>query len=196
MRKIPLFPLRTVLYPRGRLLLRIFEPRYLDMVSECMRTNSGFGICLIKAGAETGPPAACFDIGTYAEIIDFSQQSDGLLSITAQGRQRFRILRASKRDNNLLEGEVEWMAEGEELDCPEKYHALRDIYLYIVNNYQTPYVDESHDAVGAETLSYRLAEFLPFEPQVKQELLETGAAARRLELIEANLADAEIEFEI
>ena len=71
MSSIPLFPLNTVLYPHGRLPLRIFEPRYLDMVSDCMKTDSGFGVCLIKQGAETGPAATCFNTGTYAEIIDF-----------------------------------------------------------------------------------------------------------------------------
>ena len=55
MQNIPLFPLHTVLYPHGRMPLQIFEPRYLDLVSECMKTDTGFGVCLIKQGAETGP---------------------------------------------------------------------------------------------------------------------------------------------
>ena len=64
MQNIPLFPLHTVLYPDGQLPLRIFEPRYVDMVSKCLKNNMGFGVCLIKQGAETGPAATCFNIGT------------------------------------------------------------------------------------------------------------------------------------
>ena len=195
MQNIPLFPLHTVLYPQGRLPLRIFEPRYMDMVSECMKTNSGFGVCLIKAGTEAGPAATCFSIGTYADIIDFSQEADGLLLITIQGKRRFQILRTSVRSNNLLEGDVDWMTEDEALECPEKYWPLRDIYLHIVKNYETFYLNESHDSISAKILSYRLAEFLPFDQELKQEILETGATTRRLELIESNLAGAEIEFE-
>ena len=50
--EIPLFPLRTVLFPGGVLPLRIFEPRYVDMVGRCMREQSGFGVVLIRSGAE------------------------------------------------------------------------------------------------------------------------------------------------
>ena len=89
MQTVPLFPLHTVLYPDGQLPLRIFEPRYVDMVSECLKTNSGFGVCLIKQGAETGSAATCFNIGTYAEIIDFSRQTNGLLTITIQGKDAY-----------------------------------------------------------------------------------------------------------
>ncbi len=90
--EIPLFPLGTVLFPGGPLPLRIFETRYVDLVSRCLRDGSGFGAVLIREGMEAGGPALTYDVGTYARIVDFSQQPDGLLGIRATGERRFRIL--------------------------------------------------------------------------------------------------------
>ena len=88
--QIPIFPLGSVLFPGGVLPLRIFEPRYIDMVSKCMRESSEFGVVLIRQGAEarlsrdTEQPEI-FTVGTMARIIDFSQADHGLLGIVAQG---------------------------------------------------------------------------------------------------------------
>lgn len=104
---IPLFPLHAVLFPGGSLPLRIFEPRYLDMVSKCMREDSGFGICLIREGSEVGKAADTFETGTLSEISYFNQFPDGLLGITAHGKQRFRILSKSVQHKQLTMAEVE-----------------------------------------------------------------------------------------
>ena len=85
--EVPIFPLNTVLFPGGPLPLRIFEPRYIDMVSHCMKTESPFGVLLIREGSEAGQ-ATTFDIGTLARITDLYQGSDGLLGVTAIGEQR------------------------------------------------------------------------------------------------------------
>ena len=195
MSSIPLFPLHTVFYPHGRLPLRIFEPRYLDMVSDCMKSESGFGVCLIKQGAETGPAATCFETGTYAEIIDFSRQPDGLLTITLQGKSRFRVLQTAVRSNNLLTGEIDWISPDKAGASPEEYPLLKELYLHIVENYETFYAHEDHATVSPALLSYRLAEFLPFDNGIKQEILETDSAQDRLELVKSNLMSMEIEFD-
>ena len=80
--QVPLFPLNTVLFPGGPLPLRIFEPRYLAMVSDCVSNDSPFGVLLIRKGGETGP-ASTHEVGTLARISDWYQGSDGLLGITA-----------------------------------------------------------------------------------------------------------------
>ena len=195
MQNISLFPLHTVLYPEGRMPLRIFEPRYLDMVSECMKTGSGFGVCLIKQGSETDPAATCFNVGTYAEIIDFSQQADGLLTITVQGKRRFRVLQTALRSNNLLTGEIAWVTSEQSGEHPDEYGLLKDLYLHLVENYETLYAHEDHASVSPALLSYRLAEFLPFAKGTKQELLETNDAGERLELIKACLISLEAQIE-
>ena len=195
MQNIPLFPLHTVLYPDGQLPLRIFEPRYVDMVSECMKTNSGFGVCLIKQGTETGPAATCFSIGTYAEIIDFSRQTDGLLTITIQGKKRLRVLQTAVRSNNLLRGDIDWITSNEAEEDMEEYRLLEELYQHIVENYDTLYAYEECESISPALLSYRLAEFLPFDNNIKQEILETDKVKARLELIKTNLMSMEIEFD-
>jgi hypothetical protein len=88
---VALFPLHTVLFPEGPLALRVFEPRYLDLVSECLRNEQPFGVCLIQSGQEAGQAANPHLTGTFARIIDWQRGDDGLLSIKARGEQRFRV---------------------------------------------------------------------------------------------------------
>ncbi|MGH8247298.1 MAG: LON peptidase substrate-binding domain-containing protein, partial [Gammaproteobacteria bacterium] len=91
MDRLPLFPLHAVLFPGGVLPLRIFEARYLSMVSQCLRSNSPFGVCLIRSGSEVGIPADCHDVGTSARITDWSGAAGGLLVVVARGERIFRI---------------------------------------------------------------------------------------------------------
>jgi len=87
--------------------LRLFERRYIDMVKECFRHGSQFGICLIKNGHEAGTPSEPYPIGTRVSIIDFDQGSDGLLHITVQGQEEFKVLTYASSDTGLLIGEIE-----------------------------------------------------------------------------------------
>ena len=98
--KVSLFPLRTVLYPGGPLPLRVFEPRYLDMICESLKGERPFGVVLIRHGSETGR-ASTFDVGTLASITDWYQGSDGVLGVTAVGGERFRVLSTERRPNGL-----------------------------------------------------------------------------------------------
>src|SRR4051812_18221945 len=88
---LPLFPLNTVLFPGGRLPLRIFEQRYMDMAKVCLKDGSPFGVCLIVEGKEVGEPAIPADIGTLARITTWDMAQLGVLQIVALGVQRFRI---------------------------------------------------------------------------------------------------------
>jgi len=115
---LPLFPLNTVLFPGGPLRLRIFEPRYLDMVSRCMREDSGFGVALIVAGREAGGAAQTVTIGTHARIVDFEQLDDGLLGITARGERRFRIVHAHQESDGLNVAQVEWLDDELRAEVP------------------------------------------------------------------------------
>ena len=103
---IALFPLNIVLFPGGPLPLRIFEPRYVDMIGRCMREGAGFGVVLIREGREVGP-AETFDVGTLADIVDFHQLSDGLLGLSCIGRERFRIRSRSRKADGLNLADVD-----------------------------------------------------------------------------------------
>src|SRR5262245_4738255 len=82
---LPLFPLNTVLFPGGRLPLRIFEQRYMDMAKACLKDSSPFGVCMIREGLEVGDPAVPADVGTLARITNWDMPQLGMLHVVALG---------------------------------------------------------------------------------------------------------------
>src|SRR4051812_19593199 len=92
---LPLFLLNTVLFPQGRLPLRVFEARYMDMTRDCLKRNRPFGVCRISEGREVGAPAKHELIGTLAGIADCDMQQLGVLQMLALGGQRFRVRETS-----------------------------------------------------------------------------------------------------
>ncbi len=177
--EIPLFPLRTVLYPDGPLPLRIFEQRYLDMISRCMKEDGPFGVVLIKDGAETGP-AKVYDMGTLARISDWYQGSDGLLGVTAVGQQRFRITASRRQDDGLLLGEIELLPKESATALPEVYQPLAEILAGVLDDLGRLYEALPRHYDDAKWVSYRFAEILPIAPEQKQRMLESGNPLDRL----------------
>ena len=92
-RVLPIFPLNVVLFPHMQLPLRVFEPRYLEMVEDCVSDDSLFGVACIKHGPEVGGPALPYEVGTVARIISVEEQSPGLLHLKTVGEERFLIRR-------------------------------------------------------------------------------------------------------
>lgn len=180
--RIPLFPLNTVLFPGGPVSLRIFEARYLDMVSRCMKEGSGFGVVLIRSGSETGA-ADLHGIGTLARIRDWDQLEDGLLGITAMGDERFRIGSAEQAEDGLHRGTVDWLPEPEPVTLPTEYGPLAEWLERIMPElpehwrFVTPAYDD------ATWVGYRLAELLPIEMPDKQKLLAMDDPLERLAII-------------
>ena len=131
--QVPLFPLRTVLYPGGPLPLRIFEPRYLDMISGCLKNDEPFGVLLIREGREDGP-ASTYDVGTLARITDWYMGSDGLLGITAIGGQRFRLHSSRRREDGLNIGDIEILPAETEMALPEDCKPLANILSGVLDD--------------------------------------------------------------
>ncbi|MBL1141299.1 MAG: peptidase S16 [Proteobacteria bacterium] len=184
--KTPLFPLNTVVFPEGELPLRIFEPRYIDMISECLRQDSGFGICLIEEGEEAGKPAKFFPMGTEVKIIDWDNTDDGLLGITVKGQRRFKVESFDIQPDNLCVGEVTFLDDDDEL-IPEEYLNFSALLKEIGNRYELPFLAESERFEDANWVSERLAELLPFEMSSKQALLEMDNALRRFDYMQSLL---------
>jgi len=180
--QVPIFPLGTVLYPGGPLPLRIFEPRYLDMISACMKSDSPFGVLLIREGAETGP-ATTHEIGTLARISDWYQGSDGLLGVTAVGDQRFRLLASERQADGLNVGTIELLQPSSELVLPEEFKPLANILASVLDDLGKLYdaLDKNYDEAG--WVAYRFAEILPITGQQKQQCLETEDPLERLQLM-------------
>lgn len=194
MTNVPLFPLNSVFYPGALLPLKIFERRYLDMVTECMKKEHGFVVCLIKEGHEVGAPAQIRDIGTYGEIVDWDQQADGLLQITACGKQRCRVLENRIRENGLMEGDITWIDEPDHESIPEARSVLVDILQRLIKGYYPQYQSAREEYEDAGWVSFRLAEYLPLDPGHKQELLEIDDSLRRLDYLQ-NLMQSRDTFE-
>ncbi|MCG6116916.1 MAG: LON peptidase substrate-binding domain-containing protein [Aquimonas sp.] len=181
---LPLFPLQTVLFPGGELRLRIFEPRYLDLVRQCSREGQPFGVSLILAGAEAGSPALPAAVGTTARIVDFYTLPDGLLGISCIGEQRFQMRHTRLRDNGLIVGAVEQMLGFAPEPVAPQHGLLAQLLERLLEHVGGPHAGAPKAAFDdAHWVGFRLAELLPFEERERQALLEMDAAAARLDHI-------------
>jgi Lon protease-like protein len=184
---IPLFPLNTVLFPGGPLRLRIFEPRYLDMVGRCMRESSGFGVAMIVEGREAGGSARTTTIGTLARIVDFERLEDGLLGITARGDCKFRINDSRVQSDGLNIGDVDWLDAEAELTVPEEFSILAELLRQAFEQLKDAYPDVVPQYDDASWVGMRLAEILPLPLPEKQQCLEMSDPIARLRLLRERL---------
>ena len=182
-RELPLFPLNTVLFPGGPLSLRIFEPRYLDLVSRCLREGTGFGVVRLDAGPEAGGPADFSDTGTEARIVDFTRLDDGLLGITCLGQQRFRVVEAWRQADGLNIGRVEDLPPDPAMAVPEEFAFMEEILQRILPELGETYAVVPQGFGDAAWVGNRLSEMLPLETEDKQVLLEMNDPAARLEAL-------------
>ena len=182
---LSLFPLSTVLFPKGKLPLRIFEPRYVDMVKKCMRTNQGFGVLLIQKGAEvrheaSDAPVRFASLGTEAKIVDFDQIEGNLLGILVEGVRRFRLVRSWEEDDHLLVGDVDYIEEEPSLELGKEDQNLVRILEELIKHPLVEKLNLNIDYSDAVEVSYRLAELLPIDPVIKQSLLELDVTENRI----------------
>ncbi len=182
-REIPLFPLSIVLFPGGPLSLRIFEPRYLDMVSRCLREQSGFVVVQITDGEETAATASFAATGTEAGIVDFDRLEDGLLGISCIGRERVRVLEAWREADGLNRGRVIAIAADPVLPVPPAQAWLGEVVRRVLSEAGEVYrhVEMRDDAAW---VGNRLAEMLPLSLADKQALLEMTDPLERLTALE------------
>ena len=179
---VPLFPLNTVLFPDGPLPLRVFEPRYLDMVSRCLREDSDFGVVLIVSGQDTGQVETS-SVGTLARIIDWYQGSDGILGITARGTRQFRLHGVSRQPDGLYLGDVELLPELPRQALPEEFRPLATLLGSVIDDLGRLYdaIEKRYD--DAAWVGCRLAEILPMPPADKQRCLELSDPVELLKFL-------------
>jgi len=180
--RVPLFPLNTVLFPGGPLPLRIFEARYLDMISHCMRHESPFGVLLIRDGDEAGV-STTHNVGTLARITDWYQGSDGLLGITAIGEQRFRLIASQRQDDGLNIGEIEVLDSEPNLPLPEEYEEIATILAGVLDDLGRLYESLDRHFDDAGWVTSRFVEILPIDLEEKQRCLEQNDPVERLRIV-------------
>jgi hypothetical protein len=180
--RVPIFPLNTVLFPGGPLPLRIFETRYIDMISERMRNDAAFGVLLIKDGHEAGTSTS-YEVGTLARIADWYQGSDGLLGVTAIGEQRFQLVSAEQQADGLYIGEIELLPDEEAMVLPDEYKGMAKILEGVLNDLGRLYESSRSNYDDAGWVTSRFIEILPIDLEQKQQCLEQADPAKRLKLV-------------
>jgi len=179
----PLFPLSTVVFPGGIMPLRIFEPRYLDMITLCMKAEHGFGVCAARPASGSSGFSEPRTVGTLVDIIDFDRLDDGQLGITAKGTRRFEVLSTRQADNGLWWGEIAFIDEDADSACPIEFIQLKQVAAALIEEVGLPYDKKGRAYDSASWLSARLTELLPFDAATKHDLLATNDPLERLRRI-------------
>lgn len=187
---LAIFPLGTVLFPGGVLPLRVFEPRYLDLVRECTAAELPFGVCLITEGNEVGEAAQHEAIGCTARIVDFDMERSGVLSLRAMGGQRFRVLERRVRADGLVRADIEMIDPDEPTPVPQEFAACTTLLRRVVDDLVAREPDPMrqmiappYDFDSAVWVGNRLCEFLPIPPRARQKLMALDDAVTRLSLL-------------
>jgi len=172
---LPIFPLELVLLPGVPLPLHIFEPRYKEMIAECLQQKKPFGV--VRASSD-----GVADIGCTAEIMSVTKKyDDGRMDILTRGVERFEVIQVNE-DRSFLQAEISVVQDEDEPDTPAAQMVTQAVRLHA----------EIAKLAGAEptgpdehagNLSFLLAGSLPLDLDFKQNLLATLSEAKRLEAV-------------
>ena len=195
--ELPLFPLRTVLFPHATLRLHVFEERYRAMIHDCLRADGPFGIALIRDGEEVGEDAEPYLVGTVARITKVETYDDGRMDIEVQGEGRFRI-REFDTERPYLRGRVQIVEEHAAPDPRDPVVVeARDTFEALVQRYfeRQRFAVQVVFPPDPQTLSFTIANLLPVPDLVKQRLLEITDTLDRLEELLPYLRAALLEMQ-
>jgi hypothetical protein len=189
--RLPLFPLRTVLFPGGALPLKVFEQRYVEMAKRCLKDDRPFGVCLITRGEEVARgndgDTEFATIGTIARITTCDVPQLGILQLSTRGEGRFQVQRHEQLPDGLFAGDVVPIASEPAIPLPTAYAPLARL-LELIATRVGPQGFAQSDYGDASWVGYRLAEVLPLPLSVKQSMLEINDAAIRLDVLQRFLA--------
>jgi len=184
---LPLFPLDVVLFPGVPLPLHIFEPRYKEMIAECLEQKRPFGIVRASQGGVAS-------LGCTAEIVSVEKRyDDGRLDILARGVRRFEVIEVNQ-ERSFLQAEISLVEDEPGNPPPELAEQAAHLFAEIsrladVQPRPLPAqparleAEPSRSGEGQKSLSYRLAGALPLDLDFKQNLLATLSEEKRLEAL-------------
>ncbi len=182
MMRLPLFPLQSVLFPGGRLALKVFEQRYLELTKACLAQDLPFGICAIKEGREVG--ALPYNIGTLARIIEWDMPEPGIFHLRVEGEKRFIIRHLHTEKSRLLVAEAEEVSPEPAQAVPADLRLTAEVIRRIMEDLNGAYWGPERRFDDAAWVGYRLAEALPLKLSTKQNLLEMNDSVARLGLLQ------------
>ncbi len=155
------------------------------MITQCLKNNTGFGVCLIESGLDAGIPAKPYPIGCSVRIVDFDQGTDGLLHISIQGEREFKLLTYAPDDNELLTGEVEYFDQSEPLQNSDEIDSLSEKLELILDFVEPNTRFAQRQLDEPDWVCYRLLELLPLAPQSRFELLNLQQNSARADALAA-----------
>ena len=200
---LPLFPLRTVLFPGGVLPLRVFETRYVDMVRERMKSNAPFGVVAIRSGDEVGKAAEPYHVGTLAHIVEWDMPELGVLQLQTRGGERFRVTETRVQPSQLVEARIEMLPTTCAMDATDALEVCARVLGIViedlldqtrseaVGSFINPF-PEPHRFDSEGWVANRWSEMLPLELDQKQALLEIEDESIRLLKVEQYLRESRV----
>lgn len=190
---LPLFPLRTVLFPGGLLPLKIFEQRYIEMAKACLKDERPFGVCLITRGDEVAAASAAppdfVRVGTLARIVDWEMPQLGILHVMTTGGDRFQVREHAVEPSGLVVADVTMIAPEANPPLPEDSVALAKLLEAIAARIGAENFPSERRFDDASWVGYRLAELLPLPLTIKQSMLEINDALVRLSTLRRFLSE-------
>jgi Lon protease-like protein len=196
---LPLFPLQSVLFPGGRLSMKIFEVRYLDLMSRCLRDDIDFGVVCLKQGSEVRQPGenVSFErVGVLARLRSADADGPGVLKVLCEGGRRFEFNTAQERADGLwVAPQATVLPPDEALRPAPRFQATVDALIRTL-----PVVDaRSPGQVGPQRrfddagwVANRWCELLPIPLAARQQLMALQDAQMRLELVDRFLRDQKV----
>jgi len=189
--QLPLFPLNTVLFPGGRLPLKIFEQRYIEMAKACLRDDTSFGVCLILHGSEVLPKGAAAPefatTGTLARIETWDMPQQGILHVRAAGGTRFEVRSHAVREDGLVMGEIAPLAAEPRVALGAGFEPLAQLLELLAARAGPHQFPDERSFEDASWVGYRLTELLPLPLSIKQHILEINDAEIRLSVLQGFL---------
>ena len=188
---LPLFPLQAVLFPDGLLELKIFETRYLDMMSRCMREQRPFGVIALKTGDErrvSNEPVAMYEVGTLAELIEVDSAEANILLVRCRGTQRFVLGATRRQADGLWLGDATAVAD-DSVVAPGTTHgnvvkSLSDAIETLAAQGASPFLAPLRfDDAG--WVANRWGEILPLPLEAKQRLMTLADPLARLDIVDS-----------
>jgi hypothetical protein len=189
-RELPLFPLQAVLFPDGLLGLTVFEARYLDLITACLRERQPFGVVGLLRGREVrgGSTAVSFEaVGTVAEIVSADSDRPGILQVRCRGTQRFRVEASREQSDGLWLARTSEVADDEMLAPTEALigtvRALAAMVAKLKSQGEAPFL-QPYRFDDAGWVANRWCEILPISQAAKQKLMELPDPMVRLQLVD------------
>lgn len=202
---LPLFPLNTVLFPDGILPLKVFETRYIDMIKNCMKTETPFGVVLIKSGQEVGSTAVPVDVGCIANITQWDMPTLGLLMLRTQGGDRFRIVETRTLPDHRVEARVDMIASDDIAGISDIHVSCAKALKIVIDDISEKLRQDSPETQAfdspfsnpvkldsASWVANRWCEILPIPMKARQKLMELEDAQSRLAVVHKYLEQHEI----